>query len=79
PFLVTLSATGALYLFKDEINARVFASRSIVVPAGKALGPDRLIFEAMQAVPGGPPVSYTDPARPDASAVVTLAEGPRRI
>ncbi len=79
PFLVTLSATGALYLFKDEINATVFAGRSIVAPSATPLGPDRLIFEAMQAVPGGTPLSYTDPARPDASAVVTLAEGPRRI
>lgn len=79
PFLVTLSATGALYLFKDEINDTVFAGRNVVTPAGKPLGPDRLIFEAMQAVPGGTPISYTDPARPDASALVTLAEGTRKI
>lgn len=79
PFLVTLSATGALYLFKDEINATAFAGRNVVTPTDKPLGPDRLIFEAMQAVPGGTPISYTDPARPDASALVTLAEGARKI
>lgn len=79
PFLVTLSATGALYLFKDEINATLFAGRSIVVPSDTPLGPDRLIFEAMQAVPGGTPLSFTDPARPDASAVVTLAAGGRKL
>ncbi len=79
PFLVSLSATGALYLFKDEINATVFAARTTVTPSESRLGPDRLIFEAMQAVPGGTPLSYTDPARPDASAVVTLAEGKAKI
>lgn len=79
PFLVSLSATGALYLFKDEINATVFAGRTTVTPSESRLGPDRLIFEAMQAVPGGTPVSYTDPATPDASAVVTLAEGKAKI
>ncbi len=79
PFLVTLSATGALYLFKDEINATVFAARTTVTPTGTPLGPDRLIFEAMQAVPGGTPLSYTDPTGPAGSAVVTLAEGPRKV
>jgi uncharacterized iron-regulated membrane protein len=78
PFLVTLSATGALYLFKDEINATVFASRTVVAPVAKPLGPDRLIFEAMQAVPGGTPLSYTDPTGPTGSALVTLAEGPAK-
>jgi uncharacterized iron-regulated membrane protein len=78
PFLVTLSVTGALYLFKDEINATVFATRSTVVPAAHPLGPDRLIFEAMQAVPGGTPLTYTDPATPDAPATVLLAEGAAR-
>jgi uncharacterized iron-regulated membrane protein len=78
PLLVTLSATGALYLFKDEINATVFAYRTTVAPVAKPLGPDRLIFEAMQAVPGGTPLSYTDPTGPTDAALVTLAEGPAK-
>lgn len=80
PFLITLSATGALYLFKDEINGSLFAYRAQVVPrATPVLGPDRLIFNALQAVPDGAPVSYTDPGTPDASALVTVAAGERRI
>jgi uncharacterized iron-regulated membrane protein len=80
PFLITLSATGALYLFKDEINGTLFASRTTVAAQPTApLGPDRLIFNAMQAVPDGAPVSYTDPADATAAAVVTLAEGGRKI
>jgi uncharacterized iron-regulated membrane protein len=80
PFLISLSATGALYLFKDEINGSLFAYRTRVVPqAVPALGPDRLIFNALQAVPDAAPVSYSDPATPDGSAVVMLASGARRI
>lgn len=80
PFLITLSATGSLYLFKDEINGSLFAYRTRVpVRATPALGPDRLIFNAMQAVPGAMPVSYTDPATPEASALVTLDAGSRKI
>ena len=79
PFLITLSATGALYLFKDEINGSLFAYRTrVAVQATAPLGPDRLIFNALQAEPGGVPVSYADPAAPDASAVVTLSEGGRK-
>ncbi|KQQ07209.1 hypothetical protein ASF56_09570 [Methylobacterium sp. Leaf122] len=80
PFLILLSATGALYLFKAEINATVFAHRTVVASSGRSpLGPDRLIFNAMQAVPEGNPLSYTEPAGPTASALVTLAEGGGKI
>ncbi|CAO4132721.1 PepSY-associated TM helix domain-containing protein [Methylorubrum extorquens] len=80
PFLILLSATGALYLFKAEINATVFAHRTVVASSGRTpLGPDRLIFNAMQAVPEGNPLSYTEPAGPTASALVTLAEGGGKI
>lgn len=79
PFLITLSATGALYLFKDEINGSLFAYRTRVpVQAPAPLGPDRLIFNALQAEPDGVPVSYAEPASPDASAVVTLSQGGRK-
>ena len=74
PFLILLSATGAVYLFKAEIDATVFAARTVVAPNGRSpLGPDRLIFEAREAVSDASPVSYLDPPAPTASAVVTMA------
>lgn len=80
PFLITLSATGALYLFKDEINGSVFAYRTrVAVRETPPLGPDRLIFNAMQAAPDAVPVSITDPATPETTALVTLAAGDHRI
>ena len=79
PFLILLSATGAIYLFKGEIERNALAHRAVVAPSAQApLGPDRLVFNAMQAVPGGDPVSYTEPAGPTGSALVTVTEGARR-
>lgn len=76
PFLILLSATGALYLFKAEIDATVFAHRTVVAPSSDAsVGPDRLVFNAMQAVPDGAPLSYTEPARATGSALVTMSVG----
>lgn len=80
PFLILLSATGSLYLLKDEINGTLFAYRTTVAPqASRPLSPDILLFNASEAVPTAVPVSLADPADPTAVAVVTMAEGPRRI
>ena len=79
PFLILLSVTGSLYLFKDEINGTLFAYRTTVAPqASGTLSPDVLLFNASQAEPAAVPVSMADPADPTATAVVTMAEGPRR-
>lgn len=79
PFLILLSVTGSLYLFKDEINGTLFAYRTAVAPqASRPLSPDILLFNATEAVPTAVPVSLADPADPAATAVVTMAEGPRR-
>lgn len=75
PFLILLAATGALYLFKPEIDATVFAHRTVVTASGIPVGPDRLVYTAMQAVPDGVPLSYTEPAGPTASALVTMKVG----
>ncbi|WP_264051025.1 PepSY-associated TM helix domain-containing protein [Methylobacterium flocculans] len=80
PFLILLSATGSLYLFKDEVNASLFAYRTTVAAqTGQPLSADVLLFNASEAVPTAVPVSLTDPVDPSASAVVTMAEGPRKI
>ena len=80
PFLVSLSATGAIYLFKHQIDATLFAYRTTVAAQADApLGPDRLLFNAAQAVPDGVPAAFTDPEGPTSSAVVTMAEAGRKI
>ena len=80
PFLILLSATGAIYLFKDEINATLFAARTVVAAEATApLSPDRLIFNALETAPDAEAATFTEPADATASAVVTLVEGGRRI
>ncbi|MFO1059572.1 MAG: PepSY domain-containing protein [Dongiaceae bacterium] len=74
PFMLLLALTGSLYLFKNDINATVFAYRNIVPShAAGVLPPGELLQRAAAAVPGGTPTAYRDPADATASAVVTVA------
>ncbi|KQP13987.1 PepSY domain-containing protein [Methylobacterium sp. Leaf93] len=80
PFLVLLSTTGAIYLYKDEINATLFAHRTEVAAQNRAsVSASRLVYTASEAVPGGVPVSFTGQASATASALVTMREGGSRI
>lgn len=80
PFLILLSVTGSLYLFKGEINGTLFAYRTMVAPqATVPMSPDRLLFNASEAVPSAAPVALTDPPSPAAAAVVTMTEGSKKI
>jgi uncharacterized iron-regulated membrane protein len=72
PFMLLLATTGGLYLFKDEIDHTLFGYRNIVPVGAATLTPEALVAAASEAVPNGQAIIYRDPARPDASAVVTL-------
>jgi len=53
PFLITLSVTGGLYLFKDEINAIVYGRELFVAPRdGEILPPSEIVKRAEAAFPG---------------------------
>jgi uncharacterized iron-regulated membrane protein len=55
PFLISLAVTGGLYLFKDEINAIVYASELYVMPNdAQTLPPSEIVKRAQAAVPGTP-------------------------
>ncbi len=74
PFLILLSVTGSVYLFKDEINRTLFSHRTLVpVRATPPLSPERLVFIAADAVPDARPTTYASPEAPDRSSVVTMA------
>ncbi|MCQ0971330.1 PepSY domain-containing protein [Paracoccus sp. TK19116] len=73
PFLITLSLTGAAYLFRDEIDAIVHADiKRVAVQEGETLRPEQLVASALTSVPGRA-VKYTDPPAADLSAEVTVA------
>jgi uncharacterized iron-regulated membrane protein len=74
PFMIILAVTGALYLFRDELDAIVHADLKQVEAqpnAGKA-APSAMVAAALAAYPGTA-VKFTDPASPDSSAEVTVS------
>ncbi|WP_118133701.1 PepSY domain-containing protein [Oceanicella sp. SM1341] len=73
PFMVLLAVTGALYLFREEIDAIVHRDLMRVAPvsAESALPPSALRDAALQAVPGTA-TKYVSPAAPDHSAELDI-------
>lgn len=72
PFLITLSVTGALYLFRDEIETAFHAELKRVEPQQtETIAPSQLIANATAAFPGKA-VKITTPPAPDLSAEVTV-------
>ena len=74
PFVLILSVTGGIYLFKDEINDAAHARLRFVEPGWAALAPSLIAAAAQQAHPGRIR-TYAPPASPDRSARVDIAEG----
>ena len=73
PFMITLAVTGALYLFKDEIDGIAHSDLKRVEvqeSAAKAL-PSQMVDAAVAVYPGTA-VKFTDPASPDGSAEITV-------
>ncbi|ABC23939.1 PepSY-associated TM helix domain-containing protein [Rhodospirillum rubrum] len=81
PFLILLAVTGALYLFRDEIDTAVHADlKRVPYESGAVLAsPSALVAAALANTPGTA-VKYTTPAQPDLSAEVTIktAAGDKR-
>ncbi|HEV2504035.1 MAG TPA: PepSY domain-containing protein [Mesorhizobium sp.] len=73
PFMITLALTGALYLFKDEIDGIVHSDlKRVEVQEGVTKAPpSQMVAAALTANPGTA-VKFTDPASPDGSAEVTI-------
>jgi uncharacterized iron-regulated membrane protein len=73
PFLITLAITGALYLFKDEIDGLVHADLKHVElrDALPRVMPSAMVAAAVAAHPGTA-VKFTDPPTPTSSAEVTV-------
>jgi uncharacterized iron-regulated membrane protein len=72
PFLISLAVTGSFYLFKDEINAIVYA-RELTVASSDAqpLPPSEIVKRAQAAIPGTP-FRYAPPEAANRSAEVGI-------
>lgn len=72
PFMITLSITGALYLFRDEIDNWYHADiKRVQVQETQRLAPTAQVAAALDAVPGTP-LKYLDPVDPGASTEITI-------
>lgn len=77
PFLLVLSATGAIYLFNDEINDALYPELRLVAPSVDRVPVSAMLRAAVTAHPGA--VSRIDvPAAADRAAIVFVrpASGP---
>jgi uncharacterized iron-regulated membrane protein len=74
PFLIILATTGALYLFRDEIDEIVHADlKRVAVPESPArVAPSAMIAASVATYPGAA-VKFTDPAGPGATAEITVS------
>lgn len=73
PFLISLSLTGGLYLFRDEIDNFIHADLKQVSVNGEPLAPSALMAAALTTYPGTG-IKYTDPVSASASAEVTVRQ-----
>ncbi|MDS9470010.1 PepSY domain-containing protein [Paracoccus sp. MBLB3053] len=72
PFLISLSITGALYIYRDEIDAWYHADlKRVAVQQADRIAPTAMVASALQVVPGSA-LKYTAPAHPDSSAEITV-------
>ncbi|WP_160007178.1 PepSY domain-containing protein [Rhizobium sp. 18055] len=73
PFLLSLAVTGALYLFRDEIDNLVHADLKRVVASqtAAAVSPSTMVSAALAAYPGTA-IKFTDPSDPRMSAEITI-------
>ena len=64
PFMITLSITGAMYVFRDEIDNWYHADlKRVQVQDSQRLAPSAQVASALDAVPGTA-LKYTDPTDP---------------
>lgn len=72
PFMITLSVTGALYLFRDEIDNWYHADlKRVQVQDSQRLAPTAQVAAALDAVPGTA-LKYLDPADSGAATEITV-------
>lgn len=74
PFMITLAITGALYLFRDEIDAVVYSNlKQVEIREGLAKATPSAMVAAALVVHPGTAVKFTDPASPSVSAEITVS------
>ncbi|PCK09195.1 MAG: peptidase [Alteromonadaceae bacterium] len=74
PFILTLSVSGAIYLFKPQIDAWVDKPYHNIIPQGERALPNAQIDTALAAIPGAKFIGYTLPAKDTHAVVITAMQ-----
>ncbi|AMV20355.1 PepSY-associated TM helix domain-containing protein [Planctomyces sp. SH-PL14] len=75
PFVILLSITGAIYLFKPQIDAWVEAPYDHVERSGTVALPSEQVAAAVAAFPGSTPTGYELPVTDQAAPRVLVRDG----
>ncbi|WP_421210508.1 PepSY-associated TM helix domain-containing protein [Aeromonas enteropelogenes] len=76
PFLILLSLTGIIYLFKPQLDNLMYPELMKVTPTAQTLSADELLTRAMATMPDASLRKYLPPASPDASAqLIVMQQG----
>lgn len=79
PFLILLSVTGIIYLFKPQLDQLMYAELLQVTPAAQAISADQQLALVRQAYPGARIGQYLPPVNAERSAQFVLeADGHER-
>ena len=74
PFVITLSISGAIYLFKPWFDAQAFEPYSQLVMVGERSSANEQIQTALAALPGSRFMSYRLPLEADDADRTSLAD-----
>ena len=75
PFLILLSVTGIIYLFKPQLDDLMYSQLLKVAPTSQAMPADHLLMAAEASMPTAHAIKYLPPTAADRSAQVILREG----
>ena len=76
PFLILLSLTGIVYLYKPQLDNLMYPELMKVTPAAHSLSADALLAKAQIAMPDASLRKYLPPAAEDASAqLIVMRDG----
>ncbi|MEG0007548.1 MAG: PepSY domain-containing protein [Aeromonas sp.] len=79
PFLILLSLTGIVYLFKPQLDNLMYPELIKVTPASQTLSADALLAKAMIAMPDASLRKFLPPIAPDQSAQLIVSQGGREL
>ncbi|MDE8652657.1 PepSY-associated TM helix domain-containing protein [Novosphingobium album (ex Liu et al. 2023)] len=80
PFVLWLSVTGGLYLFKPQVESLLYAPyRGVAAPGTAMLPPETIAARAVAAVPGSVLHKYVLPEAPGDAVQVLVGKGAREV